>query len=555
MVMPTNAAENPYVFESEVLSPFAQLKPGQSYTWRYDWYACNIGGDFPVVDCSDAGVVAEPLSAEWSSGQARFKGRFGVFAPGTVRAEFADARGRRLQTLDLPLTVSPLKPVVLDTAVAAPANAASVKLVLIGADGKAVGRTGQSRIAQDRMPRPAGQRKRPGNGTARSRGWSVSTTSRPPPSTRPRCGRPTRSIRRPSTRNWPWPKQAGFNCARVFLQYLVWENDPNGLEKRLEQFLSIAKKHGIRTLFVLFDECAFSTMTEPFLGKQPDVIPGEYANGWTPSPGPKRVLDRAAWPKLEAYVRAVVGRFRDDPRVLGWDVYNEPSNTGMGNKSLPLAASRLRLGAAGQTVAAADRRRLGRHAGIHARLPGTVRRDFVPQLRQGAGTGTQDRGTSAPASPDPLHRVAESSAGLGGGNVPARAGAAARGRLPLGPGERQDADAIPVGFQGRRAGAESLAARHLPQRPHALRREGTGALQGNHSPRGIERRRAPQASGPPPKRGRGTASSRGWSAAISCPARPSTTWRCGRRKLSTPRPSTANSAGRRNSASTRCASS
>jgi len=87
---------------------------------------------------------------------------------------------------------------------------------------------------------------------------------------------------------------------------------------------------------VLYDECAFSTMTEPFLGKQPDVLPGEYANGWTPSPGPMRVRDRAAWPKLEAYVRAVVGRFRNDPRVLAWDLYNEPSNTGMGNKSLPL---------------------------------------------------------------------------------------------------------------------------------------------------------------------------------------------------------------------------
>ncbi len=131
-------------------------------------------------------------------------------------------------------------------------------------------------------------------------------------------------------------EQIGFNCARVFVQYLVWENDAQGLEKRLDQFLALAHRHGFRTVFVLFDECAFSTMTEPFLGKQPDVLPGEYANGWIPSPGPKRVLDRSAWPKLEAYVRAVVGRFRSDPRVLAWDVYNEPSNTGMGNKSLPL---------------------------------------------------------------------------------------------------------------------------------------------------------------------------------------------------------------------------
>ena len=86
---------------------------------------------------------------------------------------------------------------------------------------------------------------------------------------------------------------------------------------RIDEFLSLAKKHGIRTLFVLFDDCAFGTMTEPFLGRQPEVIPGEFANGWTPSPGPKRVLDRAGWPRLEAYVRAVVDRFHDDPRRAG----------------------------------------------------------------------------------------------------------------------------------------------------------------------------------------------------------------------------------------------
>ena len=82
----------------------------------------------------------------------------------------------------------------------------------------------------------------------------------------------------------------------------------------------------------LSDSVTFYERREPGLGLEferaaPDVIPGEYANGWTPSPGPKRVLDRTAWPKLEAYVRAVVGRFHDDPRVLGWDIYNEPSNT------------------------------------------------------------------------------------------------------------------------------------------------------------------------------------------------------------------------------------
>ena len=60
IVLPANPAENPFVFESEVLSPFARLAPGESYTWRYEWFAANIGGDFPVIGCNDAGVIAEP---------------------------------------------------------------------------------------------------------------------------------------------------------------------------------------------------------------------------------------------------------------------------------------------------------------------------------------------------------------------------------------------------------------------------------------------------------------------------------------------------------------
>jgi len=134
-------------------------------------------------------------------------------------------------------------------------------------------------------------------------------------------------------------EDVGLNCARVFLQYMVWENDPEGLKQRVDTFLAIATKHGIKTMFVLFDDCAFGTMTEPFLGKQPDVVPGEYANGWTPSPGPSRVVNREAWPKLQAYVSDLISRFRSDRRVLAWDLYNEPGNTDMGNKTLPLLRS------------------------------------------------------------------------------------------------------------------------------------------------------------------------------------------------------------------------
>jgi hypothetical protein len=140
LVLPANAVENPYVFESEVLSPFARLAPGESYTWHYDWLAANIGGDFPVVDCSEAGITCEPLRTVVAEGKLHLAGRFGVFAPGSARLIFLDARGVSIRDWDLPNRVSPLAPLVLQVAAQAPPNATAVELVLLGAHGQAVGR-------------------------------------------------------------------------------------------------------------------------------------------------------------------------------------------------------------------------------------------------------------------------------------------------------------------------------------------------------------------------------------------------------------------------------
>ena len=135
-----------------------------------------------------------------------------------------------------------------------------------------------------------------------------------------------------------WGAGLGFNSCRVFVQYLVWKNDPAGLKQRLDQFLSLADRHGLTTTLVLFDDCAFGDppQTEPYLGKQRDLIPGMILPSWTPSPGLKAVTDKTVWPDLERYIKDLVSTFGRDKRVLLWDLYNEPGNSGMGNKSLPL---------------------------------------------------------------------------------------------------------------------------------------------------------------------------------------------------------------------------
>jgi hypothetical protein len=120
-----------------------------------------------------------------------------------------------------------------------------------------------------------------------------------------------------------WAEGIGLNTMRVFLHDLAWQQDATGFKKRIDTFLQIAAKHHIKPLFVLFDSC---WDPEPRLGKQHAPRPGVHNSGWVQSPGAKALQDPGQYPRLEAYVKGVVGAFAKDDRVLGWDIWNEPDN-------------------------------------------------------------------------------------------------------------------------------------------------------------------------------------------------------------------------------------
>ncbi len=140
-----------------------------------------------------------------------------------------------------------------------------------------------------------------------------------------------------------WAEDLGFNTMRVFLHDLAWEADPAGFKKRVGQFLEIADRHKIRPLLVLFDDC---WNQQPKPGKQPAPIPGVHNSGWVQSPSTASVLNPKTWRRLERYVKDVVGTFGNDPRVLFWDLYNEPGNNSLNEKSLPLVEAVFRWGRA-----------------------------------------------------------------------------------------------------------------------------------------------------------------------------------------------------------------
>lgn len=127
-----------------------------------------------------------------------------------------------------------------------------------------------------------------------------------------------------------WAESIGLNTMRVFLHDLLWQQDAAGFQKRIETFLAIADKHHIRILFVLFDSC---WDPNPHLGPQHAPRLGVHNSGWVQSPGAAALKDTAETHRLETYVKGVVGALANDPRILGWDVWNEPSNTNEGSYS------------------------------------------------------------------------------------------------------------------------------------------------------------------------------------------------------------------------------
>ncbi len=131
-----------------------------------------------------------------------------------------------------------------------------------------------------------------------------------------------------------WAEGIGMNTMRVFLHNLLWEQDPKGFQHRIDAFLTIAARHHIRPIFVLFDSC-----WDPFpkLGPQHPPIPGVHNSGWVQAPGVVILSDPAQYPRLESYVKGVVGAFANDPRILAWDLWNEPDN---GNDDSYAKASR-----------------------------------------------------------------------------------------------------------------------------------------------------------------------------------------------------------------------
>jgi hypothetical protein len=121
-----------------------------------------------------------------------------------------------------------------------------------------------------------------------------------------------------------WAESLGMNTMRVFLHNLLWQQDSAGFLKRMDQFLAVADKHHIRIMFVLLDSV---WDPNPHLGKQRESRPHVHNSGWVQAPGADLLKNESRWNReLMPYVVGVIAHFRNDKRVLIWDLMNEPDN-------------------------------------------------------------------------------------------------------------------------------------------------------------------------------------------------------------------------------------
>jgi hypothetical protein len=118
-------------------------------------------------------------------------------------------------------------------------------------------------------------------------------------------------------------KHFGINTLRVYLHNLVYDYEKQVFLDRIEAFLKICDRHGIRPGFVFFDDCwNHSGITID----TPPAVDGRHNGRWAALQDVERKDENL--PKFKAYVQAVIAAHREDKRVLWWEIYNEPN---MGN--------------------------------------------------------------------------------------------------------------------------------------------------------------------------------------------------------------------------------
>jgi hypothetical protein len=122
--------------EVEVLGPLTDLAPNDSVKMIENWYMARSHG--PVLEVNDAGLITKKLTAEENGTTLRIDGTFGVFHPGTVKAELHNATDEVVAVVDS-VAITPQDSLRYEKDITLETNAASLQLVLYSTAGERIG--------------------------------------------------------------------------------------------------------------------------------------------------------------------------------------------------------------------------------------------------------------------------------------------------------------------------------------------------------------------------------------------------------------------------------
>ena len=139
-------------------------------------------------------------------------------------------------------------------------------------------------------------------------------------------------------------RELGYNSVRLILEYVVWEKEHDVFLKNFERYISLCNSYGISCMIVLANDC-MPPKTE--LWKMPSIGEQSYDIGYHGgrkhsqhgrhnAPAPHYYLDENdSREKYFEMVREIVSLYKDDARILMWDLFNEPGNSNRRGITMP----------------------------------------------------------------------------------------------------------------------------------------------------------------------------------------------------------------------------
>lgn len=135
----------------------------------------------------------------------------------------------------------------------------------------------------------------------------------------------------------------GYNSIRLIPEFIVWKKEHDGFCERFERYIELAAKNGISSMIVLGNDCM-----PPYEEALKRMNLGEQHVDWGYHGGRKvsqhGSFEGAGYSLLDdpncaeeyyEFVREIVEKYKNDERIIIWDVFNEPGNSKRFSMSLP----------------------------------------------------------------------------------------------------------------------------------------------------------------------------------------------------------------------------